>query len=124
MNTLDNITSLGDKEIFIFGSNGNGYHAGGAARQALEQFGAVWGIAEGLSGKTYAFPTLNRNMRKRNIKSLEDSRNKLFVTAEALPEYTFLLTKVGCGIAGFKEEKMAELFSECPDNIVKPEGWK
>lgn len=123
MNTPDDISMLKDNEIFIFGSNLNGYHAGGAAKRALEQFGAVWGISEGLSGRTYAFPTLNKNMHKRTIKSLEDSRNKLFVTAEALPEYTFLLTKVGCGIAGFKEEKIAALFSECPDNIIKPKDW-
>ena len=117
------ITQLKDKEIFVFGSNMYGHHGGGAAKQAMDDFGAEWGINEGLTGQCYAFPTLEREMTKRGIRALENSRDRLFATARALPEYTFLLTKVGTGIAGYSEEEMIPLFQNAPANIVKPEGW-
>jgi len=123
------ITSLKDNQFFVFGSNLNGNHSGGAAKQAKEQFGAEEGIAEGLSGKTYAFPTLEREMTQRGIKALERSRDRLFATARALPEKEFLLTKVGCGIAGYEESEMKALFygfscGNRPKNIILPEDWQ
>jgi hypothetical protein len=121
--TPENIIELKPNEIFVFGSNMWGRHSGGAAKQACEDFDAEWGINEGLSGQTYAFPTLEREMTKRGLRALENSRDRLFATARALPEKTFLLTKVGCGIAGHKEEDIAPLFKNAPDNVIKPEGW-
>ena len=121
--TPDNITELKPNEIFVFGSNLNGYHSAGAAQAAYNKFGAEWEIGEGLSGQTYAFPTLERDMHKRGLRALLNSRDRLFATARALPEKTFLLTKVGCGIAGFNEEDIKKLFIDAPDNIVKPEDW-
>lgn len=123
MNTSDKITALDDGQIFVFGSNLNGNHAGGAAKLAKERFGAQEGVGEGMTGECYAFPTLDVHMRKRLFASLEESRDKLFATARALPEKTFLLTKVGCGIAGFSEELIAELFVNAPKNIIKPLNW-
>lgn len=117
------ITKLKSDEIFVFGSNMAGSHAGGAAKQAAEKFGAEEGIGEGLTGGCYAFPTLSSRMQKRFIEDICKSRDKLFSTARALPEKTFLLTKVGCGIAGFSEEEMAPIFVDAPKNIVLPEGW-
>lgn len=123
MNTPDYITALDDGQIFVFGSNLNGNHAGGAAKLAKERFGAEEGIGEGLTGECYAFPTLDVHMGKRLFASLEESRDKLFSTAREFPEKTFLLTKVGCGIAGFSEELIAELFENSPKNIIKPLNW-
>lgn len=117
------ITELKANEIFVFGSNMLGSHAGGAALQAKTDFGAKEGIAEGLTGRCYAFPTLEREMTKRGINALERSRDRLYETALALPEKRFLLTKVGCGIAGYPEEEMKELFQHAPKNIIKPEDW-
>lgn len=94
------IEELQPNEIFVFGSNLAGQHAGGAAKQAREQFGAEMGIGEGLSGQTYAFPTLERGLYRRGIRGLEAARDRLYATARALPEKTFLLTPVGTGIAG------------------------
>lgn len=122
-NTPDNITELQPNQIFIFGSNLAGNHAGGAARQAAEQFGAEDGIGEGLTGSCYAYPTLDGNLRQRSWPDLQEARDRLYATARALPEKTFLLTKVGCGIAGYAEEDMKVLFRDTPDNILKPEGW-
>lgn len=123
MNTPENITELKPNEIFVFGSNYAGNHAGGAAALAQERFGAEHGIAEGLTGRSYAFPTLYMDMKKRTKKGLEASAGRLFSTARALPEKMFLLTKVGCGIAGFTEEEMASLFVDAPENIIKPLSW-
>lgn len=122
-NTPENITELEPNEIFIFGSNLAGEHAGGAAKIAHEKFGAEWGIGEGLSGQTYAYPTLERDYHKRGVRGLEAARDRLAATARALPEKTFLLTKVGCGIAGYDEDEIKALFSDMPSNIVKPLGW-
>lgn len=117
------ITELKDNEIIVVGTNMYGNHAGGAAAQAHRDFGLVWGINEGLSGQTYAFPTLEREMTKRGIRALQNSRDRLYATARALPEKTFLLTKVGCGIASYDEEDMKALFANAPNNIIKPENW-
>lgn len=118
------ITELKENQIFVFGSNMIGNHGGGAARQAKEQFGAEEGIGEGLSGKTYAFPTLERDMNKRGIKGLERSRDRFFATAKALPEKEFLMTPVGIGIANYSVEEIAPLFRNAPNNIVLPEEFK
>lgn len=108
----------------MFGSNLAGKHVGGAARQAFEQFGAVSGVGEGLVGQSYAFPTLGWNMEQLDTVELEASRDHLFETAKSLPAVIFYLTKVGCGIAGFEESKMKQLFTDSPSNLLKPEGWQ
>lgn len=118
------IHSLEKNQIFIFGSNLAGNHAGGAARQAFEEFGAEMGIGEGLTGQSYAFPTLDENFQKVSNTRLKMARLNLYKTAEKHPELEFLLTKVGCGIAGFKESKMIGTFRNAPKNIIKPEGWQ
>lgn len=123
-NTPDNITELEPNQIFVFGSNLSGHHAGGAARLAHDKFGAEMNVGEGLTGRCcYAFPTLGYDMQKRGGLNLNISKNRLFSTARALPEKTFLLTKVGCGIANYSEEEMAKLFENSPSNIVKPKNW-
>lgn len=117
------ITALTPDQIIVVGTNMNGHHYGGAAAQAHEDFGLAWGIAEGLSGQTYAFPTLEREMTRRGMKALERSRDKLFEAAKALPDKTFLLTKVGCGIAGYTEDEIRPLFANAPSNIIRPSDW-
>ena len=117
------ITALEDNEVIIFGSNLAGAHAGGAARQAHKDFGAEWGVFEGMIGKTYAFPTLDSDYNKLTVDQLESSRDRLYETANQNPDKTFLLTKVGCGIAGFEESEMRALFRYPPSNITLPEDW-
>lgn len=117
------IDSLNPNQYFIFGSNLAGNHAGGAAKQAHEQFGAEMGVAEGITGQCYAFPTLDENFNQVSNTRLHMARLRLYQTANMMSDKEFLLTKVGCGIAGFSEEKMKRLFTNAPKNIVKPEGW-
>jgi len=118
------ITHLKPNEIFVFGSNQLGAHAGGAARLAKEEFGAREGVGEGLTGQSYAFPTLTANFEKVSRASLEASRDRLFAAALQHPDKTFLLTKVGCGIAGFTEDEIRPLFTSAPANVVLPEDWQ
>jgi len=118
------ITELKPGQIFVFGSNRAGIHAGGAARLAREKFGAREGVGEGMTGHCYAFPTLTENFEKVSRASLEASRDRFFQTARRHPEKTFLLTKVGCGIAGFSEDEIRPLFAHAPANVVLPEDWE
>jgi hypothetical protein len=118
------ITKLKKNEIFVFGSNANGAHAGGAALQAFQKFGARIGIEEGLTGRSYAFPTLDKNMKKVSITAFKKSVTKLYTTANEYPDKKFLLTKVGCGIAGFDESEVKALFVNAPENVILPEDWK
>lgn len=122
MTTPESITTLKPDEVFVFGSNLAGNHAGGAAKQAL-QFGAVMGEYEGIQGQSYAFPTLDENFEKLSWDDLELSVYRLYEYAKQHPFLTFLLTKVGCGIAGYPEEEMKQLFTKKIHNVVYPEGW-
>ena len=117
------ITQLNDNEIFVFGSNTAGLHRGGAAKQAADEFSAERGIGEGLTGKCYAFPTLDGNLNQRPKEELELSRNLLYHTCDKNRGKQFLLTKVGCGIAGYPESDMRELFNNPPTNLVLPNDW-
>lgn len=124
MTTPDNIAQLTDNQIFVFGSNLNGNHAGGAAKLAKDNFGAKEGVGEGLVGQAYAFPTLDKGMRPVSIYDLKKSKEELYRVAEANQDKQFLVTKVGCGIAGFLEEEMKKVFSGYkPLNVVLPAGW-
>lgn len=117
------ITHLKRNQIFVFGSNLAGIHAGGAARYAREHFGAVEGVGEGLTGQCYAFPTLDKNFKQLNDERQHRAAWKFFNYARENPDKTFLLTKVGCGIAGQPEWYMKSLFKKSPENVVKPQGW-
>lgn len=137
--TPDYIEDLHPSEVFVFGSNANGEHIGGAANLAFQRFGAVWGVGEGLRGNSYALPTLNRNMRRVSLVSLTYSFKLLFREVDANPEMVFLLTKVGCGIAGYSPEEVASVFWSAlqvfyegrwstrvgclPENLVIPEAF-
>lgn len=116
--------SLGPDEIFVFGSNLAGHHGGGAARQAHMQFGAKLGCGVGLTGQCYAFPTLNQALGKLPIHRLEQERDDLYWTCRQNPNLRFLLTKVGCGIAGYPEATMRGLFVDAPENLILPEDWR
>jgi len=122
MYTQEKIESLGQNEIIVVGTNMAGAHLGGAARHAFERFGLAMGVGEGLSGQSYAFPTLNKDFSPRTLPQIRDSVMNLYECALAHPDKTFLVTKVGCGIAGFTAEEMRSCFVDYdkPDNIILP----
>ncbi|MDE6803614.1 MAG: hypothetical protein K2J29_03145 [Muribaculaceae bacterium] len=105
--TPDNITHLDQDEIFVFGSNLAGQHLGGAARTALEHFGAVMGQGVGLQGQSYAIPTMQGGVE--TIKPYVDEFIRL---ATEWDQTTFYVTRIGCGIAGFTDEQIAPLFRD------------
>jgi len=115
------INFLEKNEIFVFGSNLAGMHGGGAARTALK-WGAIMGQGVGLQGQTYAIPTMFRT-----VEEIKPYVNDFIDLAKNHPEYRFLVTKIGCGIAGFSEKEIAELFvlvvQEDIKNIVLPEEF-
>ena len=118
--TPERISELKENEIFVFGSNLAGAHGGGAARLAYNRFGAVWGEGVGLQDRTYAIPTMQGGVD--TIKPYVDS----FISfAKEHTELTFLVTRIGCGIAGFRDEEIAPLFAAAIDveNIILPKEF-
>lgn len=114
------IMGLKPNEIFVFGSNLGGYHGGGAARVAMEKFGAIWGQGVGLQGQSYAIPTMQGG-----VETIKPYVDEFIAFAKAHPEYKFFVTKIGCGIAGFRVEEIAPLFYHAIDceNIVLPKEF-
>lgn len=118
--TPDFITELKPNEIFVFGSNLGGFHRGGAARVAMQKFGAVWGQGVGLQGQSYAIPTMQGG-----VETIKPYVDEFIVFAKTHPELTFFVTRIGCGIAGFKDSEIAPLFADAISvpNIVLPRQW-
>lgn len=115
--TPNYVNSLGENEIFVCGSNLAGMHGGGAARTAHQKFGAEWGVGVGMTGRCYAIPTMHGGVDK--IKPYVD---EFIEFAKAHGEYRFLVTRIGCGIAGFRDEDIAPLFRDAltAENIYLP----
>lgn len=110
------ITELKSNEIFVFGSNLEGQHIGGAAKQAHESFGAIWGIGVGMQGQCYAIPT----MPPLTLKEIEVYIKQFIDWASITPEYSYLVTPIGTGIAGYTQEQMNEVWNRhsLPSNIT------
>jgi len=118
--TLERISELKDNEIFVFGSNLAGAHGGGAARLAYKRFGAVWGNGVGLQGQSYAIPTMQGG-----VKTIKPYVDEFIRFARERGELTFLVTRIGCGIAGFRDEEIAPLFRDAIDNenVILPKSF-
>ncbi|MDE6826760.1 MAG: hypothetical protein K2J18_08355 [Paramuribaculum sp.] len=118
--TPDNITELGPDDIFVFGSNLEGMHCGGAARTAVRKFGAIMGQGVGPQGQSYAIPTMQGGPE--TIKPYVDDFINL---AREWDQNTFYVTRIGCGIAGMTDEQIAPLFDEAYDlyNVRLPESF-
>ena len=118
--TTEFITELKPGEIFVFGSNLRGMHGGGAAYAAYRKFGAIMGQGVGLQGQSYAIPTMQGG-----VETIKPYVDEFIEFAKTRPELTFLVTRIGCGIAGFMDEEISPLFEKAHDveNIVLPDGW-
>ena len=121
--TPDDIQELKENQIFVFGSNMNGNHAGGAAKLAVEKFGAIEGQSAGVQGQSYAIPTLDKAMQKLPIEEISKSIDELYAFADDNADLDFYVTKIGTGIAGFSVEEIASVFKEkefTPFNVILP----
>ena len=118
--TPDFIRSLDENEIFVFGSNLAGAHGGGAARIAMDKFGAVWGQGVGLQGQSYAIPTMQGG-----VETIKPYVDEFIEFAKEHKEYKFLVTRIGCGIAGFTDDEIAPLFKEAQqlENVWLPKTF-
>ncbi len=118
--TPEFITELAEDEVFVFGSNLAGMHGGGAAALAYRKFGAVWGQGVGLQGQSYGIPTMHGG-----VEAIKPYVDEFISFAKGHPELRFLVTKIGCGIAGFRVEEIAPLFAEAlpVENIVLPKEF-
>ena len=116
----EHITELKENEIFVFGSNLEGRHGGGAARIAYDKFGAIWGQGIGLQGESYGIPTMHGG-----IDVIKPYVDEFIDFAKDHIELKFLVTRIGCGIAGFKDEEIAPLFREAIkiENIYLPKSF-
>ena len=114
------ISKLFPNEIFVFGSNLEGMHGGGAALTAYKKFGAVWGQGTGLQGQSYAIPTMQGG-----VETIKPYVDEFIDFARKHPDLRFLVTPIGCGIAGFKPSQIAPLFTEAKNlpNIYLPKEF-
>ncbi len=116
--TPNRINSLKENEVFVFGSNLAGMHGGGAARTARLRFGAVMGQGVGMQGQSYAIPTMQGG-----VETIRPYVDDFIDYARQHPDLQFLVTPIGCGIAGFDPDDIAPLFEEAREvkNISLPE---
>ena len=122
--TPDYIDRLLSNQIFVFGSNTLGYHTGGASRTARKKFGAVWGQPEGLQGQSYAIPVdFGRGVR--NDVDVKAAVDRFISFAKEHTEFFFLVTRVGCGTAGYHDDEMAQFFKDALNikNISLPRSF-
>ena len=118
--TPGNISSLKANEVFVFGSNLQGMHGGGAAAAAVRYFGAIWGQGVGMQGQCYAIPTMHGG-----VDVIKPYVDEFIVYAREHQDKFFYVTRIGCGIAGFKDEDMAPLFHDALDlsNVALPKEF-
>lgn len=105
--TPENITALDPDEVFVFGSNLQGMHCGGAARTAVLRFGAIMGHGVGMQGQSYAIPTMQGG-----VETIRPYVDEFIALAREWDQTTFYVTRIGCGIAGFTDEEIAPLFAD------------
>ena len=119
--TPDFITELKPDEVFVFGSNLAGSHGGGAAYVAWRKFGAIMGQGVGLQGQSYGIPTMQGG-----VETIRPYVDEFITFAKAHPELYFYVTRIGCGIAGFRDEEIAPLFTAARgvSNICLPESFQ
>ena len=123
--TSSHIEYLGHNEIFVFGSNLAGIHGNGAARLAHKKFGAIRGNGVGIQGKSYAIPTKNEQLKPLSLDTISWYVNGFIEYAVNHDNLEFLVTRIGCGLAGYKDTDIAPLFRDCVnlENVSLPQEW-
>lgn len=111
-------------KIFVFGSNLAGRHGAGAALDARRYHGAVYGVGEGLMGNAYAIPTKDRQLKSRSLDEIRASVETFLAFARETPELTYQVTRIGCGLAGYKDHEIGPLFAKAPANCELPVNWE
>lgn len=121
---MKRITKLQPNQVFVFGSNDSGIHGLGAARDAHLYFNAKMGIGEGPTGQCYAIPTKDRRIITKSLDEIAHSAEKFKVYAEANHQMQFILTPIGCGLAGFLPSQIGPMFKGSPANVIICDEFK
>lgn len=121
--TDEYITKLKPNEIFVFGSNLKGVHGAGAAKLARESFGAKMGVAIGITGQCYAIPTKDESIFTLPLTRIEEYVIDFLDYAKETPDKVFLVTQIGCGLAGYTPEDIAPMFKNHPNNVIIPKEF-
>lgn len=111
------------EEIFVFGSNLAGRHGLGAALHARKYYEAEYGVGVGRTGNAYAIPTKDFNLKTLSIYRIASYVSDFLTHARINPDWTFRLTRIGCGLAGYTDEQIAPLFKGASDNVIIPPEW-
>ena len=111
-------------EVFVFGSNLAGVHGAGAAKAALEKFGAVMGRGRGLQGNSWAIPTKDEDIKTMHLAQIGEEVIYFLNQAESTPAINYFVTRIGCGLAGYTDADIAPMFRGAPDNCSFAEQWK
>lgn len=111
-------------KIFVFGSNQKGIHGAGAALEARRSYGAIIGVGEGLTGRSYAIPTKDFNIKTRSLPDINISVEKFISFAKENKDMSFFVTAIGTGLAGYSHSEIAPMFMKSPENCELPVVWK
>lgn len=124
--TPDKIEKLEPNEVFVFGSNESGIHGAGAAKLARDKFGAQMGVGFGMQGHSFAIPTKDWEIKTLPLEVIRFYVNRFIAYAKGEPYRKFLVTKIGCGLAGYSAAEIKPLFKECIhlSNVILPEEFK
>jgi hypothetical protein len=110
-------------EIFVFGSNRAGIHGKGAALHAAKHYGAIYGQGWGLQGKSFAIPTKDHRLNTLPLYQISMYVNEFKEFASQNPQFSFKLSPIGCGLAGYSPVDIAPMFADAPDNVILPEEF-
>ena len=112
------------KQVFVFGSNESGIHGAGAAKTAYEKHGARWGKCYGHHGDSFAIPTKDVDIQTMPLERIEGYVKGFLAYAEGHPKVQFKITRIGCGLAGLKDEDIAPMFTMAPKNCSFDRAWE
>lgn len=121
---VDGAAPVGDGWMFVFGSNLAGRHGAGAARFARQKFDAQYGVGSGPTGRSYAIPTKDGQLRVIRLAAIGASIGQFLDYAEQHPDQKFFVTRVGCGLAGYLDREIAPFFKAAPANCSLPDVWR
>jgi hypothetical protein len=114
--------------IFVFGSNLQGIHGAGAALFAKNERGAVMNEEEGLFGQSYALPTCGlwdgRRFPALPIGVVQRNVEEFLYLATRRGDLHFQVTRVGCGLAGLRDEDVAPMFQHASRNCLFDTAWQ
>lgn len=122
--TPERVTKLPRNHRFVFGSNLAGRHGKGAAKDAVDYFGAEYGVGYGATGRCWAIPTKDRKLRTLDIHKIGYHIMAFLWFAHVNKHMTYVVTKIGCGLAGYSEDEIKRWFRNAPDNVILPKGWR